>query len=308
MRYLDLDALRKTPLKTDPYDYLVVRDFVRAEAAEAIGRDYPAIDNVVQAASGMAMQSGVEGEGPVRVGFAAVDTYTGMTAAFAIVNALYRREKTGEGQFIDASMMDSAVAFMTSSVASYLVTGHTFPRTGNVGYSGQPTAGVFETRDGSHVSLGVVQNSQFADLANVVGHPEWIADPRFASPGLRKDNEVVLTKLVADALITRDGADWEHDLNAAGAPCALVRTTAQVVAMDHFKGRGMFIPVHIDGLPDHQDVTVLNAGFSANEDGPSVTGRPPWHGEHTRSILAELGYAPDEVESLIKSGAAATSG
>jgi CoA:oxalate CoA-transferase len=265
-------------------------------------RDYPAIDNVVQAASGMAMQSGVDGEGPVRVGFAVVDTCTGMTAAYAIMSALFRRSRTGEGQYIDASMMDSAVAFMTSSIATYLVTGKTFPRTGNVGYSGQPTAAIYPTRDGGYVSLGVVQNAQFANFSKALGHPEWAEDPRFGSPGLRKENEEAITKLVGDVLITRDGPDWERELNAVGAPCALVRNTEQVVAMDHFKDRDLFIDVHIPGLPDREDVKVLNAGFSTNVDGPGVSGRPPRHGEHTRSILVELGYSPADVENLVDSG------
>jgi CoA:oxalate CoA-transferase len=267
-------------------------------------RDYPAIDNVVQAASAMTMQSGEDGGGPVRIGFAPVDTFTGMTAAYAIVNALFRRERTGEGQFIDASMMDSAVAFMTSSVATYLVQGKVFKRTGNVGYSGSPTAGIFQTSDGGFVSLGVVQNAQFVNFSKALGHPEWGEDPRFATPGLRKDNETALTKLVADVLITKDGPIWEKELNAVGAPCALVRTTDQVVAMPHFEGRGFFIPVHIPGLPDKEDVIVMNAGFSTDADGPGVSGRPPWHGEHTRSILSELGYSDAEMESLISQGAA----
>ncbi|RYG16061.1 MAG: CoA transferase [Caulobacteraceae bacterium] len=265
-------------------------------------RDYPAIDNVVQAASGMTMQSGLEGGGPVRIGFAVVDTWTGMTAAYAVMSALFRRARTGEGQYIDASMMDSAVAFMTSSVASYLVTGKVFPRTGNVGYSGQPTAGVFKTADGGYISLGVVQNVEFANFAKALGHPEWAQDPRFGSPGLRKDNEAAITRLVADVIKTKDGETWERELNAVGAPCALVRNTEQVVAMDHFKDRNLFIPVNIPGLPDKEDVSVLNAGFSTNEDGPGVQGRPPRHGEHTREVLGELGYQAEEIDTLVKGG------
>ncbi len=153
-------------------------------------RDYPAIDNVIQAASAMTMQSGEDGGGPVRIGFAPVDTYTGMTAAYAIVNALFRRERTGEGQFIDASMMDSAVAFMTS------LGGHlSGPGQGSSSapamsaIPGQPTAGIFQTfRTAAHVSLGVVQNvAQFVNLSKALGHPEWGEDPRFrlAGPGAR---------------------------------------------------------------------------------------------------------------------------
>ncbi len=105
-------------------------------------------------------------------------------------------------------------------------------------------------------------------------------------------------------LITKDGIDLRAGAERrrrALRPGA--HFTDQVVAMPHFEGRGFFIPVHIPGLPDMQDVRVLNAGFSTDADGPGVSGRPPWHGEHTRSILSELGYSDAEVESLIAQGA-----
>ena len=124
-------------------------------------RDWPAIDNIVQATSGMMSLSGENGDGPMRVGFPVVDTLTGQTAAFAIVAALLRRERTGGGEHIDVAMFDAAIAFMTSAVVPYLVTGKTLERTGNIGYSGQPTSAVFEASDGRQLSLGVVQQSQF---------------------------------------------------------------------------------------------------------------------------------------------------
>ena len=108
-------------------------------------RDWPAIDNIVQATSGMMSLSGEQGDDPMRVGFPVVDTLTGQTAAFAILAALLRRERTGAGELIDVAMFDAAIAFMTSAVVPYLVTGRGLARTGNVGYSGQPTSGVFVT-------------------------------------------------------------------------------------------------------------------------------------------------------------------
>jgi len=149
-------------------------------------RDWPAIDNIVQATSGMMSLSGEQGDDPMRVGFPVVDTLTGQTAAFAILAALLRRERTGAGELIDVAMFDAAIAFMASAVVPYLVTGRGLARTGNVGYSGQPTSGVFVSSDGRQVSLGVVQQPQFETLARLVGRADWLADPRFANADLRR--------------------------------------------------------------------------------------------------------------------------
>ena len=127
-------------------------------------RDWPAIDNIVQATSGMMSLSGEAGEGSMRVGFPVVDTITGQLAAFAILAALFRRQKNGEGEYIDVAMLDASLAFMTAAVVPFLVTGKTLPRTGNTGYSGQPTTGLFTAADGRQISLGVVQEHQFVAL------------------------------------------------------------------------------------------------------------------------------------------------
>ena len=124
-------------------------------------RDWAAIDNIVQATSGMMTLSGAHGDEPSRVGFPVVDTLTGQTAAFAILAALLRRERQNRGEYIDVAMFDASIAFMTSAVVPYLVTGQQPERTGNVGYSGQPTSALFTASVGRCISLGVVQQSQF---------------------------------------------------------------------------------------------------------------------------------------------------
>jgi crotonobetainyl-CoA:carnitine CoA-transferase CaiB-like acyl-CoA transferase len=117
-------------------------------------RDWAAIDNIVQATSGMMTLSGTTDDEPSRVGFPVVDTLTGQTAAFAILAALLRRERQNRGEYIDVAMFDASIAFMTSAVVPYLVTGQQPERTGNVGYSGQPTSALFTAADGRSISLG----------------------------------------------------------------------------------------------------------------------------------------------------------
>src|SRR5690349_1979023 len=171
-------------------------------------RDWPAIDNIVQATSGMMSLSGEQGDDPMRVGFPVVDTLTGQTAAFAILAALLRRERTGAGELIDVAMFDAAIAFMTSAVVPYLVTGRGLARTGNVGYSGQPTSGVFVAADGRQVSLGVVQQPQFETLARLMGRGDWLTDPRFASADLRRQHATEMHDALSQVFSTKPAAQW----------------------------------------------------------------------------------------------------
>lgn len=253
-------------------------------------RDYPAIDNIVQATSGMMSLSGEPDAPPMRVGFPAVDTLTGQTAAFAILAALLRRERSGGGEYIDVAMLDASMAFMTSAVVPLLVTGKPLERTGNTGYSGQPTAAMFPAGDGHLLSLGVVQPNQFAALARIVGKPEWLDDPLYATPDLRRAHGDRLKAELTTALAARPAAEWEEIMSRAGVPCGVVRDVAEAAALEQLDGRRMRLPIHVPGLPDREEVAIVNAGFLFSTDGPHVDAAPPRLGEHGEAILAELGY------------------
>ncbi len=253
-------------------------------------RDWPAIDNIVQATSGMMSLSGEQGDDPMRVGFPVVDTLTGQTAAFAILAALLRRERTGAGELIDVAMFDAAIAFMASAVVPYLVTGRGLARTGNVGYSGQPTSGVFVSSDGRQVSLGVVQQPQFETLARLVGRADWLADPRFANADLRRMHADEMHQALSALFATRPAAQWEQELSEAGIPCGMVREVSEAIALDGLAERGIKLPLHVPSLPDLQDVAIVNAGFKFSEDSPHIDVAPPCLGEHNEEILASLGF------------------
>jgi CoA:oxalate CoA-transferase len=262
-------------------------------------RDWPAIDNIVQATSGMMSLSGEHGDDPMRVGFPVVDTLTGQTAAFAILAALLRRERTGCGEFIDVAMFDAAIAFMASAVVPYLVTGRALARTGNVGYSGQPTSAVFTTADGRQVSLGVVQQLQFENLAMMLGRTDWLADPRFATADLRRGNSDAMRAELAAIFLTRPAAQWEQQLSAAGIPCGMVRELGEAVSLGGLEERGIKLPLRVAGLPDREDVAIVNAGFKFSHDSPHVDASPPRLGEHSESILESLGFDAAERRAIL---------
>jgi CoA:oxalate CoA-transferase len=262
-------------------------------------RDWPAIDNIVQATSGMMSLSGEHGDDPMRVGFPVVDTLTGQTAAFAIVAALLRRERTGCGEHIDVAMFDAAIAFMASAVVPYLVTGRSLERTGNVGYSGQPTSAVFTAADGRQISLGVVQQTQFETLARVVKCERWLADPRFVTADLRRHHSAEMRAELATVFAGRPAAEWERHLSDAGIPCGMVRELSEAVSLDGLDERGIKIPLHVPGLPDKRDVGIVNAGFKFSQDSPHIDAPPPRHGEHSNAILESLGFDATEQREIL---------
>jgi CoA:oxalate CoA-transferase len=269
-------------------------------------RDYPAIDNIVQATSGMMSLGGEPGGAPMKVGFPAIDTWTGQTGAVAILAALFQRERFGSGQYIDIAMLDAALVFMASAAIPYLLTGRPFERTGNTGYSGLPTAGMFKTRDGASVSLGVVQPAQFERFCQVAGRPELLEDPRFATSDLQRENSAALGEILTVVFLERDGLVWEQMLSSAGVPCGLVRDVPQVFEqLEHLKDRELLFRVRVPGLPDREEVDVLGTGFMFAHDGPGVDQPPPRLGQHTEEVLRKLGYSDADIRGLEQSGAAA---
>src|SRR5690606_26620812 len=131
------------------------------------------------------------------------------TAAFAILAALFRRERSGQGEYLDVAMFDATVAFMASAVVPYLVTGRALERTGNTGYSGQPTSALFRGRDGHYLSLGVVQQRQFELLARLLGREQWLQDPRFHDPDCRRANAEAMRAELEAIFGSRDTEVWE---------------------------------------------------------------------------------------------------
>jgi crotonobetainyl-CoA:carnitine CoA-transferase CaiB-like acyl-CoA transferase len=263
-------------------------------------RDWPAIDNIVQATSGMMSLSGENGDGPMRVGFPVVDTLTGQTAAFAIVAALLRRERTGCGEYIDVAMFDAALAFMASAVVPFLVTGKTLERTGNVGYSGQPTSAVFDAADGRQISLGVVQQSQFEALVRSIGCERWLGDARFTTPDLRRENAATMRAELEKVFATQSAEVWERQLSAAGVPCGMVRDVSEAVSLEGLEERGIRIPLHVPGLPEREQVGIVNAGFNFSQDSPHIDQPPPRCGEHGEEILESLGFDAAERTEILR--------
>ena len=260
-------------------------------------RDWPAIDNIVQATSGMMMLGGGEGDPPVRVGFPIVDTLTGQTAAIAILSALLRRERSAGGSYIDVSMLNASLAFMTSALTPFLLAGEELPRMGNTGYSGLPGSALFSTRDGRPSSLGVVLPKQFAALAEYLGREDWLSDPRYMTPETQRTHFDALHAELAQEFAKRDAASLESEMSERGIPCGMVRRVGEAAEL---MGDAGFEAIELRATPPGGRSVMPNAGFHMHPgSSPASAAPPPLDGDRDE-ILAWLAEPPardGEVES-----------
>ena len=262
----------------------------------------PAYDHVVQAVSGLMSVNGTPETAPSRVGPPVIDYLTGIYAAFAVLAALRQRDRTGAGQRIDVSMLDCALAAMSSSVSGWLNAGQRPQPTGNTAASGSAASGVFETARGK---LGLAANldHQFDSLAGAIGREDLLADPRFATDAARRENRTALRELLDATFATASAAEWEERLSAAHVPAGVVREIPEILASEQIKARGV-----VHALRDRESGAARyaqGAGFKLNGVVPAPTEAPPRLGEHTDAVLREAGYDDAQIAALRSAAAVA---
>lgn len=255
----------------------------------------PAYDQIIQGLSGVMSVTGDEDGAPLRVGYPVCDTAGGMTAAFAIAAALVRKGRTGEGEFIDVSMLESTLSTMGWPISNWLIAGVPPRPMGNQNMTAAPS-GSFQTEDGI-INIAANEQEQFETLCTLIGRPDLIANPLFHQRDDRKMNRGRLTHEIEKALLARPAAVWARLFNENGIPAGEILTVPEVLDHPQIFMRGLVL--QFAGVADDErSINVVRSGFRLGNGDPDPRTAPPRLGADTDTVLTELGYTRAEIDAL----------
>jgi crotonobetainyl-CoA:carnitine CoA-transferase CaiB-like acyl-CoA transferase len=260
----------------------------------------PAYDQIIQGLCGVMSVTGDAQSAPLRVGYPVADTMGGITAAFAIAAALFRRERSGEGELIDVSMLESSLVAMGWAVSNWLIAGVKPAPMGNENMTASPS-GTFRTGNGL-LNIAANKQEQFETLARLIGRDDLVTNPRFAAREDRKTRRFELNHELEKALAARSAQDWSALLNRNGVPAGEVLDVPSVLEHPQIVERGLLKT--FASVPDvDRPVSVVRSGFRLASGDPAPSSAPPALGADTESLLSELGYSKHDMDELARDGA-----
>ena len=277
-------------------------------AISGYGRDGPlgdkgGFDLIAQGFAGLMSITGEPGRPPAKTGNPVADINAGLLAFGGILAAYVHKLRTGHGQIVDTSLMEAALQQTYWQAAIYFATGESPGPTGSAHVLTAPYQ-AFRVRDG-WINIGGANQANWERIAEVLGHPEWRDDPRFATNSARMENLPALVALMDEVLSTRGKDEWLAAFDAAGVPAGPVHTMGEALEHPQTRARGMVVDLA------HREAGATRAlgcplHFSAT---PTRVDRPaPRLGEHTREVLSECGYATSEIDALAAAGVVAIAG
>ncbi|MDE0173410.1 MAG: CoA transferase [Defluviicoccus sp.] len=255
--------------------------------------DRPGYDQVAQGMGGLMSVTGLPGQGPVRAGTAIADITAGLYCAMGIMAALLEREVSGEGQWVDSSLLAAQIAVMDFQAARWTVDREVAPQAGNDHPLYMPT-GMFETSDGC-INIAASGDEMFARLCKALGTEELLDDPRFSDGPARGRNRSALSEAIGAVTGTGTTAEWVDRLNGHGVPSGPVYSLDGTFADPQVRHIGMAAPVD---HPTRGSMELVGQPVRFHRTPWQLRNACPEMGEHTDAILADLGYSEGEIDTL----------
>jgi crotonobetainyl-CoA:carnitine CoA-transferase CaiB-like acyl-CoA transferase len=257
----------------------------------------PAYDQIIQGLSGEMAINGDERSTPLRAGFPVCDTVGGLNAAFAVMAALFHRQRTGEGQCVDVALLDSIMPLMGWVVANLLIGGEEPVVAGNENFTAAPS-GTFRTGDG-YINIAANKQEQWEALCDVLEQEELKTDPRFQQRDVRKKNRQALTALLEIRLTQKPTRHWVEVLNARDVPSGEILSLREALRQPQIAHRGVLQKVNV---PEIGEIEVFGLTALFDRTPGVITGPPPALGQHNAEIFGRLGYGAAQLAELKANG------
>ena len=256
-------------------------------------KDRPGYDLMLQAYGGLMSTTGEPGRPPVRIGYSLVDVICGWIAYGGILTALYQREKTGRGQYVESSLLEGQVAASTFQAVSYLATGQIPGPMGSSHPSLAPYQ-MFATKDG-HLLLGVGNDGLWERFCEATGRTDPLENPRFKTNSQRVEHREELIPIIEEMFQKKTSREWMELLDKAGVPNSPINDIATLVQDPQVRSRNMVVKVP---HPDIPDLEVPGSPLRLAESPATVRRYPPRLGEHNDEVLQELGYSEEDIARM----------
>src|SRR5215471_14950644 len=253
----------------------------------------PGFDQIAQGMGGLMSITGAPGGGPMRVGIPVADLTAGLFCAMGILTALLEREVSGEGQWVQTSLLQAQIFMLDFQAARWLMDQDVAKQAGNNHPTSIPT-GVFKTSDG-YINIATTGGRIWERCAQTLGAPEWITDPDYATAPARSKNRDALNAEIDKRTETKSTEHWVTEFNAAGVPCGPIYSIDKVFADAQVEHLGMARDVpNAEG----QHIRLVGQPVTLSRTPSTMAARPPEFGEQTEEILKEFGFGVDEIATL----------